>query len=94
MCSVKTVFLEILQKSQEITCAKAFVKERLLIKKEALVFQKLWSVFLWILWNLYKNTFSHRTPLVAASESFEISGRWKEKLCWFRITEAATRVFL
>ena len=89
MCSVKTVFLQILQNSQEITWV--FVKERLLIKKETLDFQRLWSVFLWILWNVYKNTFSHRAPLVAASETFEIPGRWKEKLCWFRITEAATR---
>ena len=87
MCSVKTVFLQILQNSQEITCARVFIKESLLIKKKTLDFQRLRSVFLWILWNVYKNTFSHRTPLVAASESFEISGHWKEKLCGFQITE-------
>ena len=34
MCSVKAVFLQILQNSQEIACARVFIKESLLIKKK------------------------------------------------------------
>ena len=55
-CSVKKVFLEISQNSQENTCASRFFKR-----------DSGTGVFLWILWN-FQNTF-HRTPPVAASVS-------------------------
>ena len=55
-CSVKKVFLKMLQNSQENTCARV----SFLIKLQAS------GVFLWILQHL-KNTFFYRTPLVAAS---------------------------
>ena len=56
-CSVKKMFLEILQNSQENTCAKVFF-----IKKEALA-QLLSCEFC----EISKNTFFYRTPLVVAS---------------------------
>ena len=52
-CNVKNVFLEILQNSQENTCARA----SFLIKLQPWVLQLYWKrysgtgVFLWILWN-------------------------------------------
>ena len=57
-CSVKKVFLEILQILQENTCARA----SFLIKKETLA-QVLSCKFC----EISKNTFSYRTPLVDAS---------------------------
>ena len=59
-CSVKKLFLEILQNSQENTCARASFLIKL--KKETLV-----QVFSCEFCEISKNTFFHRTPLVAAS---------------------------
>ena len=55
-CSVKKVFLEILQNSQENTCARVF------IKKETLA-----QVFPYEFCKISKNTLSYRTPPLAAS---------------------------
>ena len=68
MCSVKKVFLEILQNSQENTCARV----SFLIKLQALRLQlfkrdTLTQVFSYEFCEISKNTFVHRTPLVAAS---------------------------
>ena len=56
-CSVKKVFLEILQNSQENTCARVSF-----FKKESLA-----QVFSCEFCEISKNTFFYRTPLVAAS---------------------------
>ena len=57
-CSVKKVFLNISQSSQEKTCARVFF----LLKKRLV--QVLSSEFC----DISKNTFSYRTPPVAASK--------------------------
>ena len=69
-CSVKKVFLEILQTSQENTCVRVsfLIKLKALglqlyIKKETLA-----QVFLCEFCEISKNTFSYRTPPVTASE--------------------------
>ena len=68
-CSVKKVFLEILQNSQENTYARGFFLIKLqasacnLIKKEALV-----QLFSSEFYEICKTTFSYRTTSVAASE--------------------------
>ena len=61
-CSVKEVFLEISQNSQENTCVRVHFLIKLL-KKETLA-QVLSCEFR----EISKNIFSYRTPLVAASE--------------------------
>ena len=63
-CSVKRVFLEISQNSQENTCARVsfLIKLKKFIKKETLA-QVLSCEFC----EISKNTFFHRTPLVTAS---------------------------
>ena len=67
-CSIKKVFLEILQNSQGNTCARASYFIRLqaeacnFIKKETLA-----QVFSCEFCKISKNTFFHRTPSVAAS---------------------------
>ena len=72
-CSVKKVFLEISQNSQENTCARvSFFKKTLLknsnfIKKETLA-----QVFSCEFCEISKNTFSYRTPPVAASVFLQI----------------------
>ena len=66
------LFLEIFQKSQENTCARVFSLRKLqskaykFIKKETLV-----QVFSCKFYQISKNTFLHRTLLVAASEHAE-----------------------
>ena len=60
-CSVKKVFLEISQNSQENTCASV----SFLMKKETLA-----QVFSCEFCEISKNTFSYRTPPVAASGYF------------------------
>ena len=67
-CSVKRVFLEISQNSQENTCARV----SFLIKLQAEVFnfikkETLAQVFSCEFCEISKNTFFHRTPLAAAS---------------------------
>ena len=66
-CSVKKVFLEISQKSKENTCARVsfLIKLQTLgnfIKKETVA-----QVFFCEFCETSKNTFFHRTPVVAAS---------------------------
>ena len=67
-CSVKKVFLEISQNSQENTCARVSFLINCrpevcnFIKKETLA-----QVFSCEFCEISKNTFSYRTPLVAAS---------------------------
>ena len=66
MCSVKNVFLEISQNPQENTCAR----DSFLIKSQACNFIKkeaLAQVFSCEFCEISKNTFSYRTPPVAAS---------------------------
>ena len=58
-CSVKKVFLEISQNSQENTCV--------FFNKETLA-----QVFSCEFCEISKNTFSYRTPLVAASEKLKL----------------------
>ena len=84
-CSVKKVFLEISQNSQENTCAKVYfliklqadtcVRVSFLIKLQAAcIFIKketLAQVFFCEFWEISKNTFFYRTPLVAASEKVQ-----------------------
>ena len=60
-CSVKKVFLEISQNSQENTCARV----SFLIKLQA--WDSGTGIFLWILQNFLEHLF-YRTPPVAASE--------------------------
>ena len=60
-CSVKKVFSEISQNSHENTCAWVFFAT--LLKKETLA-QVLSGEFC----EIFKNSFFHRTPLVAASQ--------------------------
>ena len=68
MCSVKNVFLEISQNSQENTCARVSFLTKLqasvwnFIKEENLAL-----VFSYEFYEVSKNTFFHRIPLVAAS---------------------------
>ena len=57
-CSVKKVFLEISQNSQENSCARVACN---FIKKETLA-----QVFSCEFYEISKNTFFYRTPLVAA----------------------------
>ena len=63
-CSVKKVFSEILQSSQENTCARVsfLIKLLSLLKKETLAQMLSCEVC-----KIFKNTFSYRTPPVAAS---------------------------
>ena len=65
-CSVKKLFLEILQNSQKNTCAR----NSFLIKLQAL--ETLAQVFSCEFCEISKNTLYHRTPLVAASEILDI----------------------
>ena len=69
-CSVKKVFLEIFQSSQESNCAKVsanVAKVAPFIKKETLA-----QVFSCEFCKISKITFSNRTPPVAASEYYVV----------------------
>ena len=61
-CSVKKVFWEISQNSRENACARVSFLIKI-IKKETLA-----QVYICEFCEISKNTFFHRTPLVAASE--------------------------
>ena len=68
-CSVKKVFLEISQNSQKNTCAR--VSFLIKLQTEACNFIKkatLGQVFSLEFCEIFKNTFSYRTPQVAASD--------------------------
>ena len=69
-CSVKKVFLEISQNSQENTCARVsfLIKLQALGKKETLA-----QVFSCVICEISKNTFFYGTPLVAASDMIQLS---------------------
>ena len=76
-CSVKKMFLEILQNLQENTCARV----SFLIKLQVSVFngikkETLTQVFSCEFCEISKSTFSYRIPPVAASE-------FKRRCCWF-----------
>ena len=62
-CSVEKVFLEILQNSQESTCARV----SFLIKLQTLA-----QVFCCEFCEISKNTFSYRTPSVAAFDCKQV----------------------
>ena len=67
-CSIKKVFLETLQNSQENTCARV----SFLIKLQALACnfvekQTLSQVFSWVFCEISKDNLSYRTPPMAAS---------------------------
>ena len=77
--SVKKVFLEISQNSQESNCARvsffnkvAGPRPATLLKKETLA-----QVFSCKFCETVKNTFFHRTPLVAASNYISVCRRIK-----------------
>ena len=70
-CSVKKVFLEISQNSQENTCARA----SFLIKLQALA-----QVFSCEFCEISKNTFFYRTPLVVAPETRPLRAKWYKVL--------------
>ena len=70
-CSVKKVFLEISQNSQESTCARVCN----FIKKENLA-----QVFSCAFCEIPQHTFSYRTPLVAASVIRKCTGNAQN---WF-----------
>ena len=68
-CYIKKAFLEILQNSQENTCTRVSFLIKLpqacnFIKKETLA-----QTFYCEVCEISKNTFFHKTPLVAVSES-------------------------
>ena len=69
-CSVKKMFLEILQNSQENTCARVsfLIKLQVWEKKETIKKETLTQVISCEFWEISKNTFFHRTPPVAASK--------------------------
>ena len=104
-CSVKKVFLEISQNSQENTCAKISFLIKLqalglrpttLLKKRACNFIKketLAQVFSCKFCEIYKNTFLHRTPLVAASLIIIIS-QISLKYLIFRLNLTLTQKFV
>ena len=88
-CSfLKKMFLEISQNSQESTCARVSFLIKLqveacnLIKKETLA-----QVFSCEFWEISKNTFFHRTPLVAASKKVQNDSPYQKtpEIAWFFI---------
>ena len=74
MCSAEKVFLEISQNSYENTCARV----SFLIKLQARGLQLYYErepgkgVFLWILRNFYKNTFSYNTPTIITPKNYYV----------------------
>ena len=70
-CSVKKVFLEISQNSQENTCARVSFLIKLQVRPATLLKKRLWHrCFAVKFCKISKKTFSYRTPLLAASVSF------------------------
>ena len=70
MVSVKKVFLNIMQNSQENNCAGASAFNKVSDFRPATVLKKRDSgvgVFLWLLKKVFKNTFFVRTPPVSVS---------------------------
>ena len=76
-CSLKKVFLEISQNSQENTCARVSFLIKLQVAPAALLKKRLWHRrFLANFCEISKNTFFYRTPLVAA---FVLTPSWHKK---------------
>ena len=77
-CSIKKVFLKILQNSQENTCGRVSFLIKLqaeacnFIKKETLTQEFSYEFF-----EISKNTFSYRTPPVAVSGTCKLPGKLK-----------------
>ena len=67
MCSAKKVFLETSQNSQENTCARVFFNKVAGLRPATLRRKRLWYRPFPEFCEISKNTFSSRTPLVAAS---------------------------
>ena len=67
-CSVKKVFLEILQNLQENTCQSLFLNKVAGLRSTTLFKKKLAQVFSCGFCKISKNTFSYRTLPVAASD--------------------------
>ena len=67
-CSVKRVFLEISQKLQENTCARVSFLIKLQALGNFIKKQTVAQVFFCEFYETPKNTFFHRTPVVAASD--------------------------
>ena len=68
-CSIKTVFLEISQNSQESTCARVSFLMMLTLAHWHRTLAQVFSCEFGI---ISKNMFFHRTPLVAASHVMNI----------------------
>ena len=74
---MKKVFLEILQYSQENTCARAsfFIKVTGLSLRPATLLKRDWHMCFPVNFVKFLRTpFLHRTPLVAASEQISLTG--------------------
>ena len=82
----KKVFLEILQNLQENTCATVYFLLNKFIKKGILA-----QVFSWIFYKISKNTFSYRTPPVAASGFWQDISIIENKNCHPSLQSALTR---
>ena len=77
-CSVKKVFLEILQNSPENDCARVSIKKGTLAQVFSCEFCK-----------ISKNTFSDRTPPVAASGGvLDFHGTTATDICMKEVTDA------
>ena len=90
-CSVKKVFLEILQNSQENTCARVsfLIKLQASGRPQAYNFienKTMTQVFSWEFCKICKNIFVHETPLVAASKPkvHKSNGLLKQRICFHR----------
>ena len=71
-CSVKKVFLKILQNSQENTCARVSFLKNLQTAPAALLKNRLWHMCFPVSFAKFlRNTFFYRTPPVAASIIFK-----------------------
>ena len=77
-CSVKKVFLEISQNSQENT----FARVSFLIKLQACKKEALAQVFSCEFYEISENTFLDRTPLVPASADFMSSTAFIISIIW------------
>ena len=65
--SSKQVFLKVLQTSQESTCVGVFLKKTCRLKACNFIKKTPTQVFSCEVCEIFKNTFSYRTPLVTAS---------------------------
>ena len=87
-CSLKKVFLEISQNSQESTCARVSFLIKLQLRPATLLKKRLWhKVFSCEFWKISKNTFFHRITLVAASKKVLNDSPYQKtpEIAWFFI---------